>query len=93
MDSPERNGDAHIPGLIVIAYEDVHRAVSFVPPDWRVGAGANLERAPLNPVRLHDAREFPDDMRRVLEGWPQRRKTAQALALRSRIVLACAEQD
>jgi transposase len=32
-----------------------------------------------------------DDERRVLEGWSRRRKTAQALALRSRIVLACAE--
>jgi transposase len=31
-----------------------------------------------------------DDERRVLEGWARRRKTAQALALRSRIVLACA---
>jgi transposase len=28
--------------------------------------------------------------RQVLEGWARRRKTAQALALRSRIVLACA---
>ena len=34
-----------------------------------------------------------DDERRVLEGWARRRKTAQALALRSRIVLACAEQS
>ncbi len=34
-----------------------------------------------------------DDERRVLEGWSRRRKTAQALALRSRIVLACAEQN
>jgi transposase len=32
-----------------------------------------------------------DDERQVLEGWARRRKTAQALALRSRIVLACAE--
>jgi transposase len=32
-----------------------------------------------------------DDERRVLEGWARRRKTAQALALRSRIVLACAD--
>lgn len=32
-----------------------------------------------------------DDERRTLEGWARRRKTAQALALRSRIVLACAE--
>jgi hypothetical protein len=28
--------------------------------------------------------------RQVLEAWARRRKTAQALALRSRIVLACA---
>jgi transposase len=34
-----------------------------------------------------------DDERRVLEGWARRRKTAQALALRSRIVLACAAGD
>jgi transposase len=32
-----------------------------------------------------------DDERRVLEGWARRRKTAQALALRSRIVLASAD--
>ena len=32
-----------------------------------------------------------DDERRVLEGWARRRKTAQALALRSRIILACAD--
>jgi hypothetical protein len=32
-----------------------------------------------------------DDERQVLEGWAGRRKTAQALALRSRIVLACAD--
>jgi len=34
-----------------------------------------------------------DDEQRVLEGWARRRKTAQALALRSRIVLACAAGD
>jgi transposase len=34
--------------------------------------------------------ELSDEERRVLEGWSRRRKTAQALALRSRIVLACA---
>jgi hypothetical protein len=28
----------------------------------------------------------------MLQGWAQRRKTAQALALRARIVLACAEE-
>jgi transposase len=32
-----------------------------------------------------------EDERSVLTGWARRRKTAQALALRSRIVLACAE--
>src|SRR5215470_9467061 len=31
-----------------------------------------------------------DEERRVLAGWSRRRKTAQALAVRSRIVLACA---
>src|SRR5690348_13396257 len=43
-----------------MAYQDVHRAVVFVPPDWRAGAGADLERAPLSPVRLLDARERPE---------------------------------
>jgi transposase len=32
-----------------------------------------------------------DDERRTLEAWSRRRKTAQALAQRSRIILACAE--
>ena len=36
------------------------------------------------------ALDLTGDERRVLEGWARRRKTAQALALRSRIVLACA---
>jgi transposase len=39
----------------------------------------------LEPVVLSD------DERRVLQGWERRRKTAQALALRSRIILACAD--
>jgi len=34
--------------------------------------------------------DLTDDERRTLEAWSRRRKTAQALALRSRIVLACA---
>jgi transposase len=34
--------------------------------------------------------ELSGDERAVLEGWARRRKTAQALALRARIVLACA---
>jgi transposase-like protein len=41
----------------------------------------------LEPVVLSD------EERSVLTGWSRRRKTAQALALRSRIVLACAEPD
>jgi transposase len=39
----------------------------------------------LVPVKLND------DERRALSAWARRRKTAQALALRSRIVLRCAE--
>ncbi len=35
--------------------------------------------------------ELTDDERRALEAWVRRRKTAQALSLRSRIVLACAD--
>src|SRR5512143_2861955 len=38
-----------------------------------------------SPVELSSAE------REVLEGWARRRKTAQALAVRSRIVLACAD--
>src|ERR1043166_1819879 len=34
--------------------------------------------------------ELSDEERTVLEGWVRRPKTAQALATRSRIVLACA---
>jgi hypothetical protein len=39
----------------------------------------------LQPLALSDAE------RRILQGWATRRKTAQGLALRARIVLACAE--
>src|SRR5262245_13211813 len=35
--------------------------------------------------------ELTDEERKVLEGYARRRKTAQALALRARIVLRCAE--
>src|SRR5512135_1204982 len=38
-----------------------------------------------SPVELSAAE------REVLEGWARRRKTAQALAVRSRVVLACAD--
>jgi transposase len=36
------------------------------------------------------ALDLTAEERQVLEGWARRRKTAQALALRSKIVLACA---
>jgi transposase-like protein len=39
----------------------------------------------LEPLVLSDAE------RRTLNGWARRRRTAQGLALRARIVLACAE--
>src|ERR1035441_8757865 len=39
----------------------------------------------LEPLVLSDAE------RRMLENWAKRRKTAQGLALRARIVLACAD--
>jgi hypothetical protein len=29
MDSADRDGDAHVPGRVVIAYEDAHRAVEL----------------------------------------------------------------
>src|SRR5712692_5021088 len=34
-----------------------------------------------------------DDERRILENWARRRRTAQGLAVRARIVLACAQGD
>ena len=90
MDPPERNGDAHIPGLIVVSYEDVHRAVSFVPPDWRVGAGASLERAPLSPLRLLNAREFP----KLIGGGPDVQLPRLALELdQSRVIDIFASLD
>jgi hypothetical protein len=60
MDRRERNGDAKIPGHIIMTHEDVDRAALFIPPNGRLGAGANLKRAPLDPVRLLDARELPE---------------------------------
>src|ERR1700730_5300219 len=59
MDSRERDGDAQIPRLGIMPHKDVHRALTFAPPDRSVGAGANPERAPLVPVRLLDVRELP----------------------------------
>src|ERR1700694_543963 len=44
------------------------------------------------PRKRHDKPVLlTDDERRTLEQWSRRPKTAQRLALRSRIVLACAE--
>src|ERR1700733_111360 len=60
MDCGQRNGDAKVPGHIVMTHEDVHSSVSFVPPNRRLRACANLERAPLVPVRLLDVRELPE---------------------------------
>lgn len=37
--------------------------------------------------------ELSDVERQVLRGWSRRRKSAQALAVRSRIVLACAQPE
>jgi transposase len=42
----------------------------------------------IRPVRL----DLTPEERATLEGWTRRRSTAQALALRARIVLACAER-
>src|ERR671931_1896776 len=44
-----------------------------------------MPRPKLDPVVLSD------EERSVLTGWARRRKTSQALALRSRIVLRCAQ--
>ena len=43
------------------------------------------------PVPVAAAIELTDDERARLEAWARRRTSAQALALRSRIVLAAAE--
>ena len=43
------------------------------------------------PAPTAVAVELTDEERARLEAWSRRRKTAQALALRSRIVLAAAE--
>ena len=56
----------------------------FRPARFVQSAGGVADNR-LEPVVLSD------DERRTLENWAQRRKTAQALALRARIVLACAE--
>jgi hypothetical protein len=60
MNGRERDGDEEVIGLVVIAYEDGHRAVTLAPPCWSIGAGADLERAPLIPVCFFDVRELPE---------------------------------
>src|SRR2546429_9678140 len=49
------------------------------------GSAGGMGDTRLEPLVLSDAE------RRTLENWAKRRKTAQGLALRARIVLACAE--
>ncbi len=41
------------------------------------------------PARI----DLTPEERTTLDGWTRRRSTAQALALRARIVLACADQS
>ena len=49
------------------------------------GSAGGIGDTRLEPLGLSEAE------RRTLENWAKRRKTAQGLALRARIVLACAE--
>jgi hypothetical protein len=52
---------------------------------WRVRPAGVTADSRLEPLVLSE------DERRVLENWAKRRSTAQGLALRARIVLACAD--
>ena len=52
---------------------------------WRVRSAGVMANPRLKPLVLSE------DERRMLENWAKRRSTAQGLALRARIVLACAE--
>src|SRR5260370_31055931 len=55
--------------------------------DWGLGlrSAGGMGDTRLEPLVLSEAE------RRTLENWAKRRKTAQGLALRARIVLACAD--
>src|SRR5260370_37332232 len=55
--------------------------------DWGLGlrSAGGMGDNRLEPLVLSEAE------RRTLENWAKRRKTAQGLALRARIVLACAD--
>jgi len=59
VDGRERDCDGHGPHLIVLTYEDVDAAVCHAPPHWGIEAVADLERAPLCPVRVFDALQMP----------------------------------
>src|SRR5260370_26673672 len=54
-------------------------------PGQRVGSAGAMAGGRLAPLVLSD------DERRTLENWVKRRSTAQGLAVRARIVLACAQ--
>src|SRR6266851_7929954 len=54
-------------------------------PGQRVGSAGAMAGGRLEPLVLSE------DERRRLENWVKRRSTAQGLALRARIVLACAQ--
>src|SRR5450755_996835 len=54
-------------------------------PGWRVRSAGGMGDSRLEPLVLSE------DERRALENWVRRRRTAQGLALRARIVLACAQ--
>src|SRR2546423_15528459 len=56
-----------------------------VPVGRFVRSAGGMGDTRLEPLVLSDAE------RRTLENWAKRRKTAQGLALRARIVLACAD--
>src|SRR5215467_9785112 len=67
----------------------------FVPAVWTVWPGVPAGRFVGSAGGMADPRLEPlvlsQAERRTLENWAKRRKTAQGLALRARIVLACAE--
>jgi hypothetical protein len=59
--------------------------VAGVPAGWFVQSAGGMGDSRLEPLVLSEAE------RQTLENWAKRRKTAQRLALRARIVLACAD--
>jgi hypothetical protein len=59
--------------------------VAWVPVGRFVQSAGGMADSKLEPLVLSEAEQ------RTLENWAKRRKTAQGLALRARIVLACAD--